>query len=143
MATWASTEPMMVENHFVSAAFQGRLRTSKSQVPAVHGQGGRANGAWGYQGSIRGSYVIGGAMNNPLGRSKLDQIGLAIGYAEAADPPVNPPGSGDETIVDAYWSWAFFGGLLLTPDVQYIGNPAEDTGHDGVWALSLRTTLMF
>jgi hypothetical protein len=104
---------------------------------------GRANGAWGYQTSIGTSYAIGGAMNNPLGRSKMDQIGLAIGYAEAADPPTNPPDAGDEMVAEAYWNWELFGGLLLTPDVQYIINPAKDTGRDSVWALSLRSTLMF
>jgi hypothetical protein len=35
------------------------------------------------------------------------------------------------------------GGLLLSPDVQYINNPAKDTGHDNVWALSLRATMWF
>ncbi len=100
---------------------------------------GRANGAWGYQTPIRASYAIGGAMNNPLGRSAMDQIGLAIGYAEAADPL----GTRDETIVEAYWNWELFGGLLLTPDVQYISNPGNDGGRDSAWALSLRATLIF
>ena len=104
---------------------------------------GRANGIWGYQTPIAASYAIGGAMNNPLGRSKIDQIGLAIGYAEAAEPATNPPGTEDEMVVEAYWNWEFFGGLLLTPDVQYISNPASDTGRSSAWALSLRTTLMF
>jgi len=35
------------------------------------------------------------------------------------------------------------GDLLLTPDVQYINDPAKDTGHDNVWALSLRATMLF
>ena len=104
---------------------------------------GRANGAWGYQTPIAASYAIGGAMNNPLGRSKMDQIGLAIGSTEAAEPPTNPPATRDEMVVEAYWNWEVFGGLLLTPDVQYISNPAKDTGRDSAWALSLRTTLMF
>ena len=104
---------------------------------------GRANGAWGFQTPIAASYAIGGAMNNPLGRSKMDQIGLAIGYAAAADPPTNPSGTRDEMVVEAYWNWEFFGGLLLTPDVQYISDPAKDSGRDSAWALSLRATLMF
>jgi porin len=104
---------------------------------------GRANGAWGYVTPIRTSYAVGGAMNNPLGRSEMDQIGLAFGYAEAAGPPTNLPGTRDEKIVEVYWSSELFGGLLLTPDVQYILDPAGDTGRDSVWALSLRATLMF
>jgi len=35
------------------------------------------------------------------------------------------------------------GDLLLTPDVQYINDPAKDTVHDNVWALSLRATMLF
>jgi porin len=104
---------------------------------------GRANGASGYKTPIQTSYVIGGAMNNPLGRSAMDQIGLAIGTADAAGSPTNPPGTRDEKVIEAYWNWAFFGGLLLTPDVQYINDPAKDTGHDNVWALSLRATMLF
>ena len=46
-------------------------------------------------------------------------------------------------VAEAYWNWEFFGGLLLTPDIQYISHPAKDTGRDSAWALSLRTTLMF
>ncbi|ESQ17232.1 MAG: hypothetical protein N838_05185 [Thiohalocapsa sp. PB-PSB1] len=103
----------------------------------------RANGAWGYQTPTERSYVVGGAMNNPLGRSKADQIGLAIGYAAAADQPTNPPGTGDQTIVEAYWNGEIFGGLLLTPDVQYISNPKKDSGNDSAWILSLRATALF
>lgn len=104
---------------------------------------GRANGAWGYQTPIQGSYVIGAAMNDPLGRSTMDQVGFAIGYARAADPPAKAPGTRSETVVEAYWNWRPFDGLLLTPDVQYIGNPANGTGRDGAWIWSLRTTLLF
>jgi porin len=104
---------------------------------------GRANGSWGYQTSIRNSYVIGGAMNNPLGRSKMDQIGLTIGYAMVTDPPTSQPDTGNETVVEAYWNWEFFGEFLITPDVQYISNPSGDAEHGSVWALSLRATLMF
>jgi hypothetical protein len=35
------------------------------------------------------------------------------------------------------------GDLLLTPDVQYINDPAKDTVHDNVWALSSRGTMLF
>jgi len=39
-------------------------------------------------------------------------------------------GTGDEISVETYWNWEFFGGLLLTPDLQYISNPARDTERD-------------
>ncbi|WP_200386677.1 carbohydrate porin [Thiocapsa imhoffii] len=103
---------------------------------------GRANGAWGFTTPIRASYALGGAMNNPLGRSKTDQIGLAFGYSDAAGPPVNPAGARNEKLVELYWNWTLFGGLLLTPDVQYIQDPALNPERDHVWAFSLRTTLL-
>jgi carbohydrate-selective porin OprB len=46
-------------------------------------------------------------------------------------------------VVEAYLSWRPFDGLLLTPDVQYFGNPANGAGRDGAWIWSLRTTLLF
>jgi hypothetical protein len=104
---------------------------------------GRANGAWGFTTPIRASYALGAVMNNPLGRSKTDQIGLALGYSGAADAPTNPPGARSEKIAELYWNWTFFNGLLLTPDVQYIRDPALAPGRDDAWALSLRATFMF
>ncbi|MBV5272379.1 MAG: carbohydrate porin [Lamprocystis purpurea] len=104
---------------------------------------GRANGAWAYVTPIRNSYALGGAMNNPLGRSPTDQIGLAFGYSEAAPAPTTPVGARNEKVIEAYWSWTFFRGLLLTPDVQYISDPALAPNRDSVWVLALRATLMF
>lgn len=104
---------------------------------------GRANGAWGYTTPIRASYALGGAMNNPLGRSATDQIGLAFGYSDPAGSPVNPPGARSEKILELYWNWTLFGGLLLTPDVQYIQDPALNPDRNDAWVLSLRASLMF
>ena len=42
-----------------------------------------------------------------------------------------------------HWNWTFFGGLLLTPDVQLTFDPALNPDRDSVWILSLRATLMF
>ncbi len=103
----------------------------------------RANRAYHYVNPIRGSYAVGGAMNNPLGRSPTDQIGLAFGIAEVAPPPTLPPGARDEKVVEAYWNWTFANGLLLTPGIQYFRDPALDPTRDSVWVWSLRATLMF
>ncbi|HEX6829207.1 MAG TPA: carbohydrate porin [Burkholderiales bacterium] len=103
----------------------------------------RANRAYDFVAPIRGSYVLGGAMNNPLGRSPTDQIGLAFGHADAAPPPTLPPGARDEKIVEAYWNWTLAKALLLTPDVQYIRDPALDPTRTSAWVWSLRATLMF
>lgn len=103
----------------------------------------RANRAYDYVTPIRASCALGAALNDPLGRSASDQIGLAFGYSDAAPQPANPAGARDEKLVEAYWNWTFAKGLLFTPGVQYIRNPALAPSRDSAWVLSLRTTLMF
>jgi carbohydrate-selective porin OprB len=82
-------------------------------------------------------------MNNPLKRSSTDQIALAVGLSQAASPPTNPPNTRNEKPIEAYWTWTFFGGVLLTPSVQYIFDPALSPTKNGVWGLSLRATFLF
>jgi hypothetical protein len=104
---------------------------------------GRANGASGYTTAIESSYAAGFAMNDPLRRSPTDQVGFALGLSVPAGPPNTPPNTRREKVLEAYWNWTFFGGLLLTPDVQWVLDPALDPDRDSVWVLSLRATLMF
>jgi hypothetical protein len=104
---------------------------------------GRANRAIGYATTIRGSWALGAARNNPLGRSNTDQIGVAVGLSEVAAPPANPAGARNEKIAEAYWNWTVFGGLMITPSAQLIVDPALDPARNHAWALSLRTTLLF
>jgi porin len=103
----------------------------------------RANRAYDYVTPIRASYALGAALNDPLGRNPTDQIGLAFGYSDAAPQPTNPAGTRDEKLVEAYWNWTFAKGLLFTPGVQYISNPALDRSRNDAWVVSLRSTLMF
>jgi carbohydrate-selective porin OprB len=63
--------------------------------------------------------------------------------SDAAGRPTNPRYARNEKIVEAYWNWTFFGGLLLTPDVQLVLDPALAPGRSTVWILSLRATAMF
>jgi hypothetical protein len=63
-------------------------------------------------------------VNNPLGRKKLDQIGLAIGLSVPAPSPVNPPGARNEKVLEVYWSWTFTGALLINPSNLLILDPA-------------------
>jgi len=103
----------------------------------------RANGASGFVTPIRSSYAAGVAMNNPLQRAATDQIAVAVGQSVAARPPVNPPGARNETAIEAYWTWTFVGGILLTPSVQVIFDPALNSSAGSVRVLSLRTTFAF
>jgi carbohydrate-selective porin OprB len=103
----------------------------------------RANGANGFVTPIKTSYAVGMAMNNPLQRASADQIALAVGLSEAASPPTNPPNARNEKPIEGYWTWTFFGGLLLTPSVQVILDPALNPTKSSVWVLSMRATLVF
>ena len=82
-------------------------------------------------------------MNNPLQRASTDQIALAFGLSDAANPPTNPPNARNEKALEAYWTWTFLGGLLLTPSAQVIFDPALNPAKDNVSVLSLRITFMF
>jgi hypothetical protein len=103
----------------------------------------RANGASGFVTPIRSSYALGLAMNNPLHRASTDQIAVAVGQSVAAAPPVNPPGARNEKAIEAYWTWTFVGGILLTPSLQIILDPALNPGISSVRVLSVRTTFAF
>jgi Carbohydrate-selective porin, OprB family len=103
----------------------------------------RANTASGAVNPIKSSYALGVAMNDPLKRTATDQIAVAVGYSDVAPPPVNPAGARDEKVVEAYWSWTVFGGLLPTPSAQVTFDPALDPGRAGVLVLSIRATLLF
>lgn len=104
---------------------------------------GRANGASGYVGAIRGSYALGVARNDPFARAPTDQVAVAVGYSAVAGPPVNPSGARDEKVIEAYATWTFFGGLLVTPSLQVIVDPALDPARRSVSVLSLRATVLF
>jgi carbohydrate-selective porin OprB len=46
-------------------------------------------------------------------------------------------------VIEVYWTWTFFGGLLLTPSVQVIVDPALNPAKSSVSVLSLRATFTF
>jgi porin len=104
---------------------------------------GRANTASGAAYPIKSSYALGVAMNNPLKRATTDQIAVAVGDSDVAAPPGGPPNARDERIVEAYWRWTLLGGLLLTPSVQVIFDPALNASRTSVTVLSMRATLLF
>ncbi len=103
----------------------------------------RANRAIGFASSIRGSWALGAARNNPLGRNRGDQVAIAVGMSAAAPPPANPAGARNEGIVETYWNWALLGGLVLSPSAQLVLDPAFDRSRDHAWVLGLRATMLF
>jgi porin len=103
----------------------------------------RVNGANGFVTPIKSSYALGLAMNNPMQRASTDQIALAVGLSDAAGPPINPPTARNEKVIEAYWTWTYSGGLLLTPSMQLIVDPALDPTKRNVSVFALRATFMF
>jgi len=83
-------------------------------------------------------------MNNPLGRNKLDQIGLGVAWDQAAKPPTNPQNARNEWVIEAYWAWTFFRGWLqISPDLQLYLNPALNPGQNTALAYTLRSLVSF
>lgn len=136
-------------SYFDTPAIPAQPATRNWSVSAVQNLGAtwalfaRANGASGFVSQIKNAYALGVALNNPLKRAATDQIALAVGLSEAADPPVTAPGTRNEKVVEVYWTWTLFGGFLVTPAVQVIFDPARDPRRDSASVLSLRTTLLF
>lgn len=97
---------------------------------------GRANGALEFTSRIKASYALGVAMTHPLHRSPTDQIGVAFGYSDVAAAPTIPANARNEKILEAFWNWALFGGLLVTPDVQLIVDPALNPDRGSVWVVA-------
>ncbi len=124
------------------AASRGWSLNAVQNLNATWALFARANQAYDATTPIRSSFALGAAMNNPLGRSPTDQLGFALGISTPAPQPLNPAGARDEMVLEAYWSWTVLGGLLLTPSVQYVRDPALAPHRDSAWALSLRATLL-
>jgi hypothetical protein len=104
----------------------------------------RANYANGYTTRISTSVAGGVVMNNPLGRTKLDQIGLGVAWDQAARPPINPQSARNEWVVEAYWAWTFFRGLFqFTPGLQFYIDPALNQDRHTALVGTLRGTIAF
>ena len=104
---------------------------------------GRLNASSDDGGGNKRSYGAGLAINNPLGRNQADQIGVAFGSLEQTKPLFLQTLKHTQNTLEAYWNWSLIDGLLLTPDAQYIRNPAFAPNSDSAWILSIRTTLVF
>lgn len=105
---------------------------------------GRANRSWQDDGPSKGSQVAGVAMNNPLGRSVTDQIAVSLGATQQDGLLSRLLGTQRSQVLEAYWSWTIpGGGIVLTPDVQYIRHPGFAPNRDSIMVYSLRTTFLF
>ncbi len=105
---------------------------------------GRANHSRQNEGPSKSSLVAGVAYNNPLGRSATDQIALSIGSSQQDGLLARLLGTERSQMIEAYWNWTLLGGgILLTPDLQYIRHPSFAPNRESVLVFSLRTTFLF
>ena len=51
------------------------------------------------------------------------------------------PGLDDQYTVELFYRWNVTREIALTPDLQYLKNPALNPGHDSLWVLGLRARL--
>lgn len=104
----------------------------------------RVNGVSGSVAEINQSWVLGSVYNNPLDRNPLDQIGLAFAYNKIDEDAVGEKlSSSSEKVVEAYWAWGISKWMTLTPDVQFIIDPAQNPKSDFDTVFSLRGTFFF
>lgn len=105
---------------------------------------GRVNGVTGNIETISQSYVLGGVVNNPFNRNALDQFGFATAINKMNRTVNGANTRAVETVFEGYMSFGVSNFLILTPDVQFYINPAQDTSNShSATAVSLRATLMF
>ena len=103
----------------------------------------RANTVSGITIPIRTSVAVGGVINNPFGRLRLDQLGFGIAWDKANKTVVGSPSRDSEWIAELYYNYWLFKGLFVTPDLQVYYNPVLSPKTSAAGAFTLRTTFEF
>jgi hypothetical protein len=103
----------------------------------------RANASQDQANNSKRSYALGVALNNPFGRDAGDQIGLAFGSLNQKAHLLNRALEHKQDTLEAYCTINLLPGLFLTPDIQYIHNPAFAPQRNHASIFSLRTMLVF
>jgi porin len=71
-----------------------------------------------------------------------NQLGLGFNWGEPNDSTFEP-GLGDQSSVELFYRIQLFKELAITPDLQYIRNPALNPDGDTLWVFGLRVRLAF
>ena len=71
-----------------------------------------------------------------------NQLGIGYNWGEPSESTFEP-GLRDQTSVELYYRIQLFKELAITPDVQYIKNPALNPAEDSLWVFGLRARLAF
>lgn len=133
-------QPSVVEQPQTSNGFSFNWEQSLGDTYAIFG---RISGVKNSPEQINQTYVLGGVVNNPLGRNALDQIGFATALNKANKDVVGDTARKYETVLETYWAWGIGNYLTITPDIQFYIKPALDRNQNTATVASIRTTFMF
>lgn len=86
------------------------------------------------------AFTLGGQLGGAGWGRENDRIGLAYGWL---DSTAAAGASADEQMVELYYAWQINDQLALTPDIQWIRNPAGDGAADDVTVWGLRAKAAF
>jgi len=96
---------------------------------------------------IRGGYADDGgtllqkSLSVGLGYNiKGDQLGVAANWGQPNEDSFGPD-LDNQTVFEAYYRWQFTEQIAITPDIQYLIDPALNPEHDSLWVFGLRARL--
>jgi len=72
---------------------------------------------------------------------RSDVVGLSVNWGEL--PPDPALASQNQTTTEAFWQIQFARNLEITPNIQYLKNPALNTISKDIWSIGVRTLLTF
>ena len=71
-----------------------------------------------------------------------NRVGFGLNWGEPSDSTFKP-GLRDQTSMELYYRIQLFKELAITPDLQYIKNPALNPDEDSLWVFGLRARFVF
>ncbi|MEP5322070.1 carbohydrate porin [Marinobacter alexandrii] len=71
-----------------------------------------------------------------------NKLGIGLNWGVPMDSTYGPD-LPEQTTLEAYYRIQVFRDLALTPDIQYLRNPALNPSEDAIWVLGLRARLVF
>jgi porin len=69
-----------------------------------------------------------------------DQLGIAVNWGQPNESSFGP-GLEDQYVFEAYYRWQLSEQFALTPDIQYLVDPALNPDQDSLWIVGLRGRL--
>ncbi len=104
---------------------------------------GRVNGSTGGVTGVKNSYVLGGALLNPLKRNSQDAILLGVAYNRLSADGLGNPGfvRSSETALEIAWVWGIGQLVTVTPDLQIYPRAGLNSKNEFMTVVGLRTTV--